>query len=114
VQNLQDLLNWELFLNGKTYGLGPRCRGPAAQSGPWWTEGDADTRHGGASPARGVLVAARLRSSPAKAGEEDGDEAVPVRGSPDLGRRQSGGMTVVEHGSGKLHVAQVLEWERVL
>jgi hypothetical protein len=46
--------------------------------------GGADTRHGGALPACGTRGAAGLRSSPVKAGEEEGDETKLVRGSLEL------------------------------
>jgi hypothetical protein len=39
-----------------------------------------------------------------KAREEEGDEAVSVRGSPELGRWWRGGVTAVEDGGGKLRV----------
>jgi hypothetical protein len=47
-------------------------------SGSRWTEGSVDTRHDSVLPARS---AAGLRSSTAKAREEEGDETVSVRGS---------------------------------
>jgi hypothetical protein len=47
-----------------------------------------------------------------KAREEEGDEAAPVRGSPELGWWQRGGVTVVEDGGRKLRIAWALERER--
>jgi hypothetical protein len=58
----------------------------------------ANTRHGDASPM--------------KAGEEEDDKVVPMRGSLGLRRQRRGVVTVVEDGGRKLHVAQVLERER--
>jgi hypothetical protein len=49
-----------------------------------------------------------------KAREEEGDEAAPVRGSPELGWWQRGGVTVVEDGGRKLRVAWALERERAV
>jgi hypothetical protein len=46
-----------------------------------------------------------LRSSPVKTVEEEGDEAVLVRGSPWLRWWQRGGVMAVEDGGGMLHVA---------
>jgi hypothetical protein len=43
----------DLIYNGKFHGPSPRCGGPAARSGPWWTVGGVDTGRGGALPARG-------------------------------------------------------------
>jgi hypothetical protein len=45
-----------------------------------------DRRHDGASPGRGALGAVRPGSSPMAAGDEKGDMAEPVRGSPELKR----------------------------
>jgi hypothetical protein len=56
----------ELFPNGKIHG-------PAARSGPRWTEGD---------------------------------EAKPLRGSPEHRRRRSGGMMTVENGGGSFTVGE--------
>jgi hypothetical protein len=36
----------DLIYNGKFRGPSPRCCGPAARSGPWWTAGGADTGRG--------------------------------------------------------------------
>jgi hypothetical protein len=44
------------------------------RSGPQWTEGGADTRHGSVSPMRGAPGTAGLRSLLVMAGEEEGDE----------------------------------------
>jgi hypothetical protein len=49
-----------------------------------------------------------------KAGEEEGDEVVLVRGSPELRRWQRGGLTVVEDGGRKLHVVRALKQQREL
>jgi hypothetical protein len=70
--------------------------------GPWtggvvgsrWTKGGADIRHNGASPMRCAPGAAGLQSSPMEAGEGEGDEPVPMRGSSGHGRRQRGGAVV--------------------
>jgi hypothetical protein len=97
VQNLRDLSNSELFFNGKTSGLGPQCHGPTVQSGPWCTEGGADTRHSGVAPACDAPGATGLRCSPAKTREEEGDEVVPVRGSPELRRWWRGRVMAVEN-----------------
>jgi hypothetical protein len=48
--------------------------------GPWWTEQQCGYRHGSAP---GVTC---LQSSSARAVEEKGDEAEPMRGSPKLER----------------------------
>jgi hypothetical protein len=44
----------DLIYNGKFCGPNPRCGGPAACSGPWWTIGSADTGRGGALLAPGT------------------------------------------------------------
>jgi hypothetical protein len=43
------------------------------------------------------------------AGEEEGDEAVLVRGSPQLGWWQRGGATAMDDGGRKLHIARAPE-----
>jgi hypothetical protein len=116
VQNLQDLSNLELFFNGKTSGPGPQCRGPTVQSGPWCTEGGADTRHDGVAPACDAPGAAGLRSSPANTREEEGDEVVPVRGSPELRRWRRGHVTAVEtsrHARARARERAREQWEEV-
>jgi hypothetical protein len=45
-----------------------------------------DTRHGGVLPAHGASCATGLQSSPARAREEEGDEAESMRGSSELER----------------------------
>jgi hypothetical protein len=63
------------------------------RSGPRLTEGGMHTRHGGTSLARSASGTAELRSSPAKAREE---EAVSVRGSTELGWWRRGGVMAVQ------------------
>jgi hypothetical protein len=60
-------------------------------SGPWWTDGDTDKGHGGASLARGAraLGVAGAHLSAVGEGEEDEPEA----GSPEHERRRRGGTT---------------------
>jgi hypothetical protein len=62
----------------------------------------ADTRQGGALPAHDMPGAMGLGSSLTKAGEEGGDEAELVRGSPELERGRRGRATAEEGGDGKL------------
>jgi hypothetical protein len=57
-----------------------------ASSGPWWTKGGADKRHGGVSPVRGVRArtsGASGRLTGARAAEErrrDSGERLTLRG----------------------------------
>jgi hypothetical protein len=76
-QRLRDLSNLELFFNGKTRAPGAWCRGPMVWPVMRWTED-------GTSPVHGVSGATGLQSSLVKAREEEGDEAVSVRGSLEL------------------------------
>jgi hypothetical protein len=50
-----------------------------------------------------------LRSLPAEATEGEGDELVPMWGSPGHGRRQRGGTAATEDSGGELLIARVLE-----
>jgi hypothetical protein len=60
-------------------------------------------------PAPSASGATGLQSAPARAGEEEGDEAELMRGSPKLERQRRGGATVEEGGGGELHDKQALE-----
>jgi hypothetical protein len=51
-----------LIYNGKFCGSSPRCGRPAACLGPRWTVGGADTRRGGALPARGARALGLTRA----------------------------------------------------
>jgi hypothetical protein len=52
------------------------------------TSGRCGQERGGASQAQGTLGATGLRSSPARARDEEGDEAKPAVGSPEHERRR--------------------------
>jgi hypothetical protein len=81
-EDSQDLTNYELFPIVKPmdqgHGTVDRWRG-RVHGGP---SGGAGTRHGGVLPACGVPCAAGPGSSPVGAGDEEGDKAELVRGSP--------------------------------
>jgi hypothetical protein len=66
VAGIKEFLN--LIYNGKFRGPSPRCGGPAARSGPWWTMGGGHWAQCAGARAR--------QSSPAVAKEDEGDEAV--------------------------------------
>jgi hypothetical protein len=51
---------------------------------------------GSASLAQGALGAMVLQSSPTRAREGEGNEAKPMRGSPEHERRRSGGAVVMK------------------
>jgi hypothetical protein len=72
----------DLIYNRKFRGSSPRCGGPAARSGPWWTTG-----------------ARAHRSSPAGHNRERGDTGNSIGCSPGRGR-QRGGRATEGNGSG--------------
>jgi hypothetical protein len=61
-------------------------------SGPWWTEGGANKRRGGASPARAHVCL----GLPALAVEDEEDEAELEAGSPEHERWWRGGATAAK------------------
>jgi hypothetical protein len=113
-QSSWNLSNSKLFLNGKTCAPGPRCRGPVAQPGPWWTKGGTDRRRGSMLPSRGAPGAEGLRSSPVKVIEEEGNDAVLVRWHNDgeewrrlePGVRAEEGKRELESGGRRCRVAE--------
>jgi hypothetical protein len=64
----------DLIYNGKFRGPSPRCGGPVAHSGPWWTAGGVDTGHGGALPTCGTralgLTGAHRRDTTGRGGTQ--------------------------------------------
>jgi hypothetical protein len=67
----------DLIYNGKFRGLSPRCGGPAARSGPWWTAGGSDTGRGGTLPVCGAralgLAGAHRRGATGRGGHRELD-----------------------------------------
>jgi hypothetical protein len=55
---------------------------------------------GGASLTQGVVGVAGLRSSPVETREGEGNEAVPMRSSPEHGQQQRSGAMAMEDGGG--------------
>jgi hypothetical protein len=79
-----------------------------------WTKGGVNMRHIGASSAHGTPGGTGLRSSLTEVGEGEGDEAMPMRGSPGHGQRQRSIATSMEDGGGELLVVRALESGRLL
>jgi hypothetical protein len=67
--------------------------------------GGVNSRHGGASPAHNAPSTAGHGTSPAAAGDEEGDGVEPMRGSPGHERRQRLDVAAMKNG-GRLSSAR--------
>jgi hypothetical protein len=74
----------DLIYNEEFRGPSPQCGGPVVHSGPRWTAGGMDTRHGSALPVRGAralgLAEAHRRDAIGRGGHGNSMGCSPGRG----------------------------------